>query len=144
MNVRTRTIISIVLKLLTVVAVLGGLIGCFLDAGGFMGGSGLLLYFTNQSNIWIGTVALVLAVLQIVNLTKGKYGFNKKVYLIQQVFTVSISLTCIVYCFVLVPSFLAAEKYCPRLMLNHHSLLTSRGLQIDRNSLTPPPPLKLP
>lgn len=109
MNVRTRTIISIVLKLLTVVAVLGGLIGCFLDAGGFMGGSGLLLYFTNQSNIWIGTVALVLAVLQIVNLTKGKYGFNKKVYLIQQVFTVSISLTCIVYCFVLVPSFLAAD-----------------------------------
>lgn len=33
-------------------------------------------------------------------------------------------------------SFLAAEKYCHRLILNHHSLLSfTRGLQIDRNSL---------
>lgn len=110
MTAKTRTIISIILKLLTVGAVLGGILGCLLDAGGFMGGSGLLLYFTNQSNIWIGAIALVLAIVQIVNMTKGIYGLNKKVYLIQQVFTVSISLTCIVYCFVLVPSFLAVDS----------------------------------
>lgn len=110
MKNKTRTITSIILKLLIFISTTAGLIGCVVGVDGFMGGSTLILYFTNQSNIWIALTALILAIIQIVNLKKGINGFSKKVYLIQQVFTVSISLTCIVYCFVLVPSFLAVAS----------------------------------
>ena len=110
MNKKTRTIISITLKLLIFISTTLGILGCVVGVDGFMGGSTLILYFTNQSNIWIALVALILAIIQIVKLKKGTVGFSKSVYLVQQVFTVSISLTCIVYCFVLVPSFLAVDS----------------------------------
>lgn len=109
MNAKTKTLISIILKLLLVVSTVTGIVGCVVGVDGFMGGNTLILYFTNQSNIWIAVVALILAIIQIIGLTKGVYGLNKTAFLIQQVFTVSISLTCIVYCFVLVPSFLAVS-----------------------------------
>ena len=110
MTAKTRSIVSIILKLLVFISTTVGIIGCVVGVDGFMGGNTLILYFTNQSNIWIAIVSLLLAVFQIIGLKKGSYSFDKKVYLIQQVFTVSISLTCIVYCFVLVPSFLAVDS----------------------------------
>ncbi len=110
MNKKARTIVSIILKLLIFISTTLGILGCVVGVDGFMGGSTLILYFTNQSNIWIALVALILAIMQIVKLKKGTVGFSKSVYLVQQVFTVSISLTCIVYCFVLVPSFLAVDS----------------------------------
>lgn len=110
MNKKARTIISVILKLLIFISTTLGILGCVVGVDGFMGGSTLILYFTNQSNIWIALVALILAIIQIVKLKKGTVGFSKSVYLVQQVFTVSISLTCIVYCFVLVPSFLAVDS----------------------------------
>ena len=110
MNAKGRSIVSIILKFLIFISTTIGIVGCVVGVDGFMGGSTLILYFTNQSNIWIALVALVLAVFQILGVKKGFYAFDKRVYLIQQVFTISISLTCIVYCFVLVPSFLAVDS----------------------------------
>lgn len=110
MNAKTRTIVSIVLKFLVVLSVIGGLIGCYIDATQYMSENNPLLFFTNQSNIWIGIVSLVFAVLQIINFKKEKFQLDKRLYLVQQVFTVSISLTCIIYCFVLVPSFMATNS----------------------------------
>lgn len=107
-DLRKNAICSIVTKCLLICSVLSGLLLCFSDASGFMGGTMLLLYFTNQSNIWIGAVALALLIVQLVSLKKGKYVMDKKLALIQQIFTVSITLTGVIYCFVLVPAFLAA------------------------------------
>lgn len=105
---KQNVLCSIIMKILVAISVTMGLILCFKDAGGFMGGKTLLLYFTNQSNIWIGVTALVLAVVEIVNFKKGVYTLTKKLSLIHQIFTVSISLTGVIYCFVLVPAFMAA------------------------------------
>lgn len=110
MNAKIRTIISIVIKFLIFVSTTVGIVCCALGVDGFMGGSSLILFFTNQSNIWIAIVAVVLAIFQILGLQKGIYTIDKRAYLTQQVFTVSISLTCLVYCFVLVPSFMAVDS----------------------------------
>lgn len=107
-SLKTNAICSVVMKFLIAASALAGLILCFKDAGGFMGGKMLLLYFTNQSNIWIGLAALILAVFQIISFSKGKYLLPKNLALIQEIFTVSISLTGVIYCFVLVPAFMAA------------------------------------
>ncbi len=123
MNLKKFAVCSIVTKCLLVVSVLSGLISCFATVGGFMGGKTLLLYFTNQSNIWIGVVALVFAIIQIDNFRKGQYTLSKRVALIQEIFTVSITLTGVIYCFVLVPAFMAAggdfNPFSPTQMLLH-------------------------
>lgn len=122
-SLKKNAICSIVTKVLLVCSVLAGLISCFGFTNGFMSGSSLLLYFTNQSNIWIGAVALVLAIVQIIKLKKGEYTLGKKLALIQEIFTVSITLTGVIYCFVLVPAFLAAgggfNPFSPTQMLLH-------------------------
>lgn len=122
-NLKKNAICSIITKVLLICSVLAGLISCFAMSGGFMGGKTLLLYFTNQSNIWIGAVALILLIVQLVSLKKGKYVLNKTLALIQEIFTVSITLTGVIYCFVLVPAFLAAgggfNPFSPTQMLLH-------------------------
>lgn len=59
-----------------------------------------LLYFTIQSNLWIAIVCLVGAVLMIRNVTPGR-----TLSVIKQMFTISITLTGFVYCFILAPTF---------------------------------------
>ncbi len=122
-DLRKNAICSVIIKLLLVCSALSGLVMCFGTTSGFMSGKSLLLYFTNQSNIWICIVAFVLAIIQILNLKKGKYNLNKKAALIQEIFTVSITLTGVIYCFVLVPAFLAAgggfNPFSPTQMLLH-------------------------
>lgn len=122
-DLRKNAICSIIFKLLIVCSVLAGLISCFATASGFMSGNSLLLYFTNQSNIWIGVVSLVLMIIQLIKLKKGEYTLGKGLMLIQEIFTVSITLTGVIYCFVLVPAFLAAgggfNPFSPTQMLLH-------------------------
>ncbi|MDD6806903.1 MAG: Pr6Pr family membrane protein [Oscillospiraceae bacterium] len=105
-----RAIISIVLKLLLVISTTIGLILCFTSSG-FMGGKLLLLYFTVQSNIWIALFDLVMAIMYINAIRGGKYILNSRMYLLQLIFTVSITLTGFVYCFVLAPAFIAMDTY---------------------------------
>lgn len=110
MKDRTNQIISILLKLIIVVCATIGLVLCFFSSG-FMGGKTLFLYFTIQSNIWIAVVDLIIAFIMINSLRTGEYALNDKLYLIQQIFTVSITLTGFVFCFVLIPSFMAMGAY---------------------------------
>ena len=49
MTAKTRSIVSIVLKLLVFISTTVGIIGCVVGVDGFMGGNTLTLYFSNQS-----------------------------------------------------------------------------------------------
>ena len=69
-----------------------------------------LLYFTAQSNIWIGLTTLALLVVPL-----NKRG-KERVYLLKYLYTVSITVTGLVFCFLLAP--FAPEGYRPWTVCN--------------------------
>lgn len=94
-----QRIISSILKLIVIIA---ALIGIILSArsgiDAFMGASIVFMYFTIQSNIAILLVSLI----GLYFIYKNKYNYIWSV--IKFVFVVSITLTGIVFCFVLAPT----------------------------------------
>lgn len=106
MNVKRK--IALLLKLLTAGSALGGVFLSLLQANldGYGHWSKRLLYFTGQSNIWIGLICLVLAFAHL-------FTFSQRalhaLYLLKYVFTVSITITGLVFCTLLAP--FADESY---------------------------------
>ena len=94
-----RKITSIVLKSIVVLAATVGVI--IQVAETYVS----LLYFTIQSNIWIGVTCLVGLVLMLTN-----KPIKNAMYLIKLIFTVSITLTGVVYCTLLAP-FMGEQAY---------------------------------
>lgn len=88
----TRKIISIVLKSVIVAAVAVGV------AIQMAAASASILYFTVQSNIWIGVTCLVGLVFML-----AKVPLKRWMYALKYIFTVSITLTGVVYCTMLAP-----------------------------------------
>lgn len=102
-----RKIISLILKS---VAVLAAFYGIFLAISS---APSTILYFTIQSNIWIGVVCLAGIVLMI-----RKAEIKKWMYSAKLIFTVSITLTGVVYCVMLAP--LSGDAaYSPVNLLTH-------------------------
>lgn len=99
-KVRLNNLISLIFKLVVIVsAVVGTLMS---RAGGrrsFMGGNTVFMYFTIQSNIAIALICLLGAVFM---LRKKPVGHVWQV--VKLVGTVSITLTGVVFCFVLAPT----------------------------------------
>ncbi|MCH5160196.1 MAG: Pr6Pr family membrane protein [Clostridiales bacterium] len=94
-----RKITSIILKSIVALSVtVGVIIHVVAD-------SRALLFFTTQSNIWIGVACLVGLALMIFKLPIKKWMYSVKL-----IFTVSITLTGVVYCTMLAP-FLGSEAY---------------------------------
>ena len=95
--------ISYALKWTTVVTSFGGILISFFQsqADGYSHWLTRLLYFTTQSNIWIGSTMLILALLPFFR-TKSEQ-FIDRLYLFKYIFTVSITVTGIVFCFLLGP-----------------------------------------
>lgn len=60
-----------------------------------------LLYFTQQSNIWIGATCLSMAILSLVK--KENQKRDQVLYLLKFIFTVSITITGVTYCALLAP-----------------------------------------
>ena len=67
-----------------------------------------LLYFTNQSNIWIGLTCLLAVILLF--LKKQDSKSYRILIIIKYVFTVSITITCLIFCCLLAP-FAEMENY---------------------------------
>ena len=97
---KKRKGISLVLK---VIVVLAAIIGTFLSAEGgrkaFMGGKVVFMYFTIQSNLAIALICAIGAVLLL-----GKRAVSYAWHVIKFVGTVSITLTGVVFGFVLAPT----------------------------------------
>ena len=89
------------LRLAVVLASLGGVLWSLVTAktDGYSHWSRRLLYFTAQSNVWIGATELCALILENKVGERGKQGL----YVLRFVFTVSISLTGLVFCLLLAP-----------------------------------------
>ena len=101
MNISTKTkAASLGLKgIVFLSAVVGTLISALAGVGSFMGGRRVFMYFTIQSNIAIAVVCAVGAVLLLRNRKIGTPW-----YVVKFVGTVAITLTGVVFCFVLAPT----------------------------------------
>lgn len=106
-GVKTKKL-SFLLKILTIFCSLGGVIISLINAkyDGYSHWSKRLTYFTAQSNIWLG---LTFISLLISNAIKVKYKIKNFLYLLKFAFTVSITVTAIVFCSFLAP--FADESY---------------------------------
>lgn len=102
---------SIFLKYLIGITSLGGVALNLVCAvtDGYSHWSKRLLYFTGQSNIWIGVTCIFLATLLLLKKSGKKVRVKPWIYLFKYIFTVSIAVTGIVYCFLLAP--FADESY---------------------------------
>ena len=104
-NSNMRKFIALFLEISITACVIAGVtLTAKLATGGFMGGATAILYFTVQSNIWIGATALVTAVFTAINIARKKSGIPHALWIIKYVFTVSITLTGVVFCGVLAPT----------------------------------------
>ena len=102
-----RKITSLILK---IIVVLSASYGTFLSV---TSAPATILYFTIQSNIWICVTCLVGLVLMI-----RKAEIKKWMYTVKLIFTVSITLTGVVYCVMLAP-LNGDAAYSPVSILTH-------------------------
>ncbi len=100
-----RKKISFILKIAVVVLSLIGIVLNFIcaEADGYSHWSKRLLYFTNQSNIWIAAVAVALLLLSFVKQWRDKTRAKEILYVLKYIFTISITLTGFIFCAVLAP-----------------------------------------
>ena len=97
---------SIINKFLIALASLGGVLISlfFAKEDGYSHWSKRFLFFTNLSNIWIGLTCLILAILLVIKLKTGKDCVKNWWYILKYVFTVSTTITGLVFCFLLAPN----------------------------------------
>lgn len=100
-----RNKISVLLKSLIFTASFSGVILSFFNAqsDGYSHWSKRLLYFTSQSNIWIGLVCLLILLVPLIKSIQNSSRVKNTLYLLKYVFTVSITLTGFIFCAVLAP-----------------------------------------
>ena len=80
-----------------------GVMATSLGTSGLMSGFSLL-YYTVQSNIWIGVTCLVFALLKIIGYKRKNNLIPSWLYVTKYVFVVAISLTMVVFWFLLAPT----------------------------------------
>lgn len=114
-----RKWLSLICKAIVSISSFVGLLIVIIDykvtyVGGWKG----MLYFTNQSNFWIGVVCLIGIILILLEKTKNKSYIKPWMYIVKLVFTVAITLTGVVYCFLLVPT-MTEDPWCISSILTH-------------------------
>ncbi len=109
----TQKILSYILKIFIVIpATVGTFFSVYDSRNSFMGGTNVFMYFTIQSNIAVAILAMIGAYY----LAKDRAGAKWAV--VQFVGTVSITLTGIVFSFVLAPT-LGDQAWNPKNVLTH-------------------------
>lgn len=111
--------LSLALNLLIVYLSAAGVIASVsAPIGSIVSGKYAILYFTVQSNIWIGVLSLVCLVSLIVEMRGGKCVLGRRFFVLKHVFTVSITLTGVVFCFILAP-FIIGRAFTPCNVVTH-------------------------
>ncbi|MBO7303842.1 MAG: hypothetical protein J6V09_01275 [Clostridia bacterium] len=97
--------ISTVTKITTVITSLLGVVLSFFSAraDGYSHPAKRLLYFTGQSNIWIGLTLFLILIVTHSQKLKDNPRVTKTLYALRYVFTVSITVTGFIFCAVLAP-----------------------------------------
>ncbi len=106
-----REKLSICFKYLTIAASLGGVLLSLIYArqDGYSHWGRRLLYFTAQSNIWLGVTFIGVLLLPLKK--KNAEIWKNRLYLLKYIFTVSITITGLVFCALLAP--FADDSYRP-------------------------------
>ena len=99
-----RRDVSLILQLIVAACAALGVTLTATAGEGFMASKTAFLYFTIQSNLWIGAVCLLFAVLSVVEFFKRDFRIPRALCIVKYVFTVSITLTGVVFCAVLAPT----------------------------------------
>lgn len=94
---------EIVINLGVFVFALIGVMATAFGTSGMMGGS-VILYYTIQSNIWIGGICLVYAILLIAQSNHREIKITKWLHIVKFVFIVAITLTMVVFWLLLAPT----------------------------------------
>ena len=97
--------LSLSLKVSVVIISLVGVVWSFFNAteDGYSHWAKRLLYFTSESNIWIAIVFAALIFVQIYEKKRNPSNMKDVLYLIRYIFTISITLTGLIFCVVLAP-----------------------------------------
>ena len=100
-----RNKISLCFKVAIALSSTLGIILSFLrsDADGYSHWSKRLLYFTAQSNIWIGVLSLIMLLYALIYKSKEDTRVKNILYVLKYIFTVSITVTGLIFCAVLAP-----------------------------------------
>ena len=97
---KPRRFVSAVLKIIVFLsAVAGVFMSWYAGKGSFMGGANVFMFFTIQSNIAVAVISLIGLFL-----ISGRKRISNVWYIIKFTGTVSITLTGVVFCFVLAPT----------------------------------------
>ncbi len=104
MQTKTKNIFLFLFKIFTVLSSIGGVLISLVNAkvDGYSVWYKRTYYFTAQSNIWLGITFLLI-------LINRSNQIKDKLYILKFVFTVSISITAIIFCLLLAP--FADESY---------------------------------
>lgn len=96
--------ISFIAKVAIIICSLGGVILSFFyaDIDGYSHWAARLMYFTGLSNVWIGICVAVVLISPYIKGLSSENG-KRRLYILRYIFTVSITVTGIVYCFILAP-----------------------------------------
>ena len=96
--------ISYGLKVAILLSALGGVVLSlfYAERDGYSHWSKRLLYFTGLSNIWIGICVLIILIAPFIKALNTDFA-KDMLYALRYIFTVSIAVTGIVYCFILAP-----------------------------------------
>jgi len=94
---------DLVINLVVFLFALIGVLATSLSISGLMSGFSLL-YYTVQSNIWIGVTCLVFALLKIIEFKRNNCLISSWLYAAKYVFVVAITLTMVVFWFLLAPN----------------------------------------
>lgn len=96
--------ISYGLKVAILLSALGGVVLSlfYAERDGYSHWSKRLLYFTGLSNIWIGICVLIILIAPFIKALNTDFA-KDMLYVLRYIFTVSITVTGIVYCFILAP-----------------------------------------
>ena len=97
-----RNIVSLVLKAILSLVSLNGVFLILLQDN-FTNWSSLL-YFTEQSNIWIGIYAIISFIFLLIKTVTHKQKVPKWLEILQLIFTISIAITGLMFCCVLAPT----------------------------------------
>lgn len=100
-----RNKISIIIKfVIATFAFVGVFVACFFAVrDGYSHWYKRLFYFTQQSNLWIAFTCLTLAIIDVVELNTGRRIKKSWLYIFKFIFTISITLTGLIFCCVLAP-----------------------------------------
>lgn len=106
-----RQKLSFILKILIgICSLLGTVLACLrYEADGYSHWHKRLLYFTQLSNIWIGVLSLVIIGMLLLGADRKEGRAKARIYALRYIFTVSITLTGLIFCGLLAP--FADESY---------------------------------